>query len=517
MLRKIRIILAAVCFTLVTLLFLDFTGTVHAWLGWTAKIQFMPALMAVNVGVLIGLVVLTLLLGRVYCSVICPLGVFQDVISRIAAKRRKNRFRYLPALSWLRYGVLMVFAVAVVTGVVSFVALLSPYSAYGRIAYNLFTPVLQFGNNLLAYFSERAGNYAFYPVEVRIMSLATFGIAIITLAAIAVLAWRGGRTYCNTVCPIGTFLGLISRFAVLKPVINKEKCNGCKVCARNCKSSCIDSDSHSIDYSRCVSCMNCINKCKQKAISYRVQLRFAGKSEPAVNEEPVRLADEGVTRRKFFAFSALFGLTGLAAKAQQLQGDGGLAEIIDKQPPARPVAITPPGSCSARNMARHCTGCQLCVAVCPNHVLQPSGSFLTLMQPVMSYEYGYCRPECVKCTEVCPTHALQPLTTADKSALKIGTAQWVKELCVVITDKQPCDNCARHCPVQAITMIDNPDEPQTEQSGDGGFRWGAPPKKRLIPMIDTEKCIGCGACENLCPSRPLSAVWVEGIMMHRTV
>jgi polyferredoxin len=478
----------------------------------------MPALMAVNAGVLISLVVLTLLLGRVYCSVICPLGVFQDVISWIAAKRQKNRFKYLPALSWLRYGILTAFAVAGVAGVGSFVALLSPYSAYGRIASNLFAPAYQFGNNLLAYFSERAGNYAFYPVEVRIMSLATFGVAIITVAVATFLAWLGGRTYCNTVCPVGTFLGLISRFAVLKPVINKEKCNGCKVCARNCKASCIDSDKHSIDYSRCVACMNCMRKCKQKAISYRAQLPFAGKSGNAINAEPVPLADEGVTRRKFFAFSALFGLTGLAVKAQQLlQGDGGLADIIDKQPPARPVKITPPGSCNARNMERHCTGCQLCVSVCPNHVLQPSGGLFTLMQPIVSYEYGYCRPECVKCTEVCPTGAIRLLTTADKSAVKIGTARWMKERCVVIADRQPCDNCARHCPTSAITMIDNPDEPQTGQPDDGASRWGPPPKKRLIPVIDEEKCIGCGACENLCPARPLSAVWVEGILMHRTV
>jgi ferredoxin len=403
--------------------------------------------------------------------------------------------------------------------------LLSPYSAYGRIASSLFTPVYQFGNNLLAYFSERAGNYAFYPVEVRIMSLATFGVATVTVVAVVVLAWRNGRTYCNSICPVGTVLGFIARFSFFRPVIDAEKCNGCGLCARNCKSSCIDHKAHTVDYSRCVACMDCIYRCRQKAVSYRTRLRVTEKSEKseksenAANAEPVRLsADEGVTRRKFFAFTALFGLTGLAAKAQQqLQGDGGLADIIDRQPPARPVNITPPGSLSARNMARHCTGCQLCVTVCPNHVLRPSGGLFTLMQPVMSYENGYCRPECVKCSEVCPTKAICPLTVADKSAVKIGTAQWVKERCVVIADRQPCDNCARHCPVQAITMIDNPDEPQTEQQNGGGFRWGPPPKKRLIPMIDTEKCIGCGACENLCPSRPLSAVWVEGITMHRTV
>ena len=109
MLRKIRLAAALLFFTMITLLFLDFTGTVHGWFGWMAKIQFLPAVLALNVGVVIALVLLTLLLGRVYCSVICPLGVFQDIISWVSGKVKKNRFRYSPALSWLRYGVLAVF------------------------------------------------------------------------------------------------------------------------------------------------------------------------------------------------------------------------------------------------------------------------------------------------------------------------------------------------------------------------------------------------------------------------
>ena len=122
---------------MITLLFLDFTGTVHGWFGWMAKIQFLPAVLALNVGVVIALVLLTLLLGRVYCSVICPLGVFQDIISWVSGKVKKNRFRYSPALSWLRYGVLAVFVVALVAGAVSLAALIAPYSAYGRIVYDL--------------------------------------------------------------------------------------------------------------------------------------------------------------------------------------------------------------------------------------------------------------------------------------------------------------------------------------------------------------------------------------------
>ena len=268
MLRKIRLTLAIVFFTLITLLFLDFTGSIHAWFGWMAKIQFLPALLALNVGVVVGLIVLTLLLGRVYCSVICPLGVMQDMVAWFSKKRKKNRYTYSPALSWLRYGVLAAFGIAMLAGVGSLAALLAPYSSYGRIASNLFAPVYQWGNNLLAYFAERADSYAFYETTVWIKSMPTFIIALVTLIVLIVLAWRGGRTYCNTICPVGTLLGVLAKYSWLKPVIDTDKCVNCNLCARNCKASCIDIKSHQIDYSRCVACMDCIDKCHKGAIRY---------------------------------------------------------------------------------------------------------------------------------------------------------------------------------------------------------------------------------------------------------
>lgn len=156
MLRKIRLTLAVLFFIAVTALFLDFTGTIHAWLGWTAKIQFLPALLALNVGVIVVLVLLTLLFGRIYCSVICPLGVMQDIVSWISGKRKKMKYRfsYSPERKWLRYGVLGVFIGSLIAGIGSFVAVLAPYSAYGRIASNLFAPLYRWGNNLLAYFAD---------------------------------------------------------------------------------------------------------------------------------------------------------------------------------------------------------------------------------------------------------------------------------------------------------------------------------------------------------------------------
>lgn len=493
MLRKIRIALASLCFVLITLLFLDFTGTLHTWFGWLAKIQFLPAVLALNLGVVVFLILLTLLFGRVYCSVICPLGVMQDIFAWFGRKSKKNRYTYSPAKSVLRYTVLGIFVVALIAGVGSVVALLAPYSSYGRIAQNLLAPFWAWGNNLFAYIAERADSYAFYEKEVWLKSLPTFIIALVTVVCLAILAWRNGRTYCNTICPVGTVLGFFSRFSWMKPVIDTDKCVNCGLCGRNCKAACIDTKNHTIDYSRCVSCMDCLEKCHTHAIRYgRVK-----KADPVTSES--KTVD--TSRRTFLTGVGVLAATA-AVRAQEKTVDGGLAAITDKKIPDRATPIVPPGAQSLRHMAQHCTGCQLCVSVCPNDVLRPSTKLTTLMQPEASYERGYCRPECVRCSEVCPAGAILKITPADKSAIQIGHAVWVKDNCVPLTDGVECGNCARHCPTGAITMVAS--DPEDLYS----------PK---IPAVNTELCIGCGACENLCPARPFSAIYVEGHTHHRTI
>ncbi len=501
MLRKIRLTIAIVFFVAITALFLDFTGTLHGWLGWLAKIQFLPALLALNAGVVVALVLLTLILGRVYCSIICPLGVFQDIVSWLSGKVKKNRFRHSPALSWLRYAVLALFVIALLAGIHAFVALLAPYSAYGRMVSGLLAPLYQMGNNVLAGFAERAGSYAFYSIDVWMKGISTLAIAIATLAVLAVLAWRNGRTYCNTICPVGTVLGFLARFSYLKPVIDADKCNSCGLCARNCKASCIDAKAHAIDYSRCVACMDCLGKCRQGAIRYAPGQVRRKKPEAEGKAAPAAAAAPDQSRRSFLSVSAL--LAGSTwAKAQGKKVDGGLATIIDKKIPARSVAILPAGAESHRHFARHCTACQLCVSACPNGVLRPSADLPTFMQPEASYERGYCRPECIRCAEVCPTGAIHLTDLAEKSSIQIGHAVWISRNCIVNTDGVKCGNCARHCPSAAIQMVPkDPDDPDSLS----------------IPAVNTERCIGCGACENLCPARPFSAIYVEGHEVHRVI
>ncbi len=509
MLRKIRIACALLFFALVTLLFLDFTGTIHRWFGWMAKIQFLPAVLALNVGVVAALVVCTLLFGRLYCSVVCPLGVMQDLFGRAGriGKKRRNRYAYTPARTVLRVAMLLLFVGLLVAGLLSAAMLAAPYSAYGRIAQNLFAPLYGWGNNLLAHLAERADSYAFYRTEVWVRSLPVFAVAVVTFVGIGLLAWRGGRTWCNTVCPVGTVLGALARFSWFRPVIDPSKCNGCGLCARRCKAACIDSKAHAIDLSRCVVCFDCLDNCRQGAIRY--ERRRAAETEPASRAadktaaDKMNAASEAVDtgRRSFLTGLGLFAAA-TAARAQHKKVDGGLAVLLQKRAPHRAVPIVPPGAESLRHLTQHCTGCQLCVAACPNGVLRPATAIDRLMQPEASYERGHCRPECTRCSEVCPTGAIRRVTAAEKSSVQIGHAVWVPQNCVPLAKGDACGNCARHCPTGAIRMVPS-------DAADA-----ASPR---IPAVDTERCIGCGACEHLCPARPFSAIYVEGHERHSII
>jgi ferredoxin len=499
----------------ITLLFLDFTGALHGYLGWMAKVQFLPALLALNVGVVVALVLLTLVFGRVYCSVICPLGVFQDGISWLGTHKSKKPYQYKKENKWLRYGVWAAFVICFIVGVQVVVTLLAPYSAYGRMVQNLLQPVYLWCNNLFAKLAERAGSYAFYNEEVWLTSLSSLLISVATLVVLVVLARKHGRTYCNAICPVGTTLSFFSRFAMFRPVIDREKCKHCKACELHCKAQCIEitKDSAHIDYSRCVDCFDCLDECKFGALKYKYawkkeipgqagndEKRAGNDEKRAGNDDVMPDTDRASGRRAFMAGTAIAvgaaALKSAEAAAQELakKTDGGFADILPKQAPKRETPITPPGSLGARNFYRRCTGCQLCIAECPNNVLRPSSDLNHLMQPEMSFEKGYCRPECTRCSELCPAGAILPITKETKTNFHLGTAGVNVYLCLEATGKSACGKCAEVCPTGAISMV---------QQGD-----------RRRPAVAEEVCIGCGKCEYLCPVRPISAITINGREVH---
>lgn len=494
MLRKIRITLGSVMFIGLSLLFLDFTGTLHQWLSWMAKVQALEAVLALNVAVIAGLAVLTFLFGRIYCSIICPLGVMQDVFGWLGKKSKKNRYTFSKEYKWLRYGLLAIFIAGCLAGVGTIIELLAPYSAFGRIFTMLLQPLWMLGNNALASIAEHYESYAFYGVDVWMKSLPVFFIALLTLIIIAILAWRNGRTYCNTICPVGTVLSFISRFSLLKIHFDEDKCKNCSLCTKNCKAACIDFKNHKVDYSRCVVCGDCIKSCKFGALSY--SRKTSGTSKNSTTSD----ASVDANKRSFLIATALVSTAALAQEKKHV--DGGLADIIEKKASERKTPIVPPGARSLKHMTQHCTGCQLCVSKCPNDVLRPSMDITNLMQPVMSFEKGYCRPECTRCSEVCPAGAIKLIDKEEKSGIQIGHAVVYPDFCLSALGENECGNCARHCPVGAIEMV--PSDPEDDLSPS-------------VPAVNENACIGCGACEHLCPVRPLSAIHVEGHEVHKMV
>lgn len=515
MLRNIRRILAVIVFLAISWLFVDFTGFAASHLGWLAKIQVVPAILSLNAIALIFLILLTAIFGRVYCSVICPLGIMQDAIARLRIlfsgrkKRKVGVYKWHKAHNICRYTILTVFILLLALGSLNLIAaalaaLIEPYSAYGRIATSFFAPVYDYFNNLLAAHSAQSGGYDFYVVN-RVVSPLVTGIAGITVLVVGIFACLTGRDYCNTICPVGSLLGLLSRYSWLKPMIDTSKCTRCGACARHCKGNCINSKEHSIDYSRCVVCMDCINNCTQGAIKYthRIKVKDA-EVKPAATS--AGKTDDG--RRKFMAISGIL-VGAVAAKAADKVTDGGLTPLKERKDPVRKNGLAPAGAKGLDNLQSKCVACQLCVQNCPNGVLKTSTDLEHFMQPYMSYEDGYCSPECTRCSEICPAGAITPVDVATKSSTKIGTAVVDASICLSANGTDSCGNCSRHCPAGAISMI--PVNENDEESP-------------LMPVVDENICIGCGACEYHCPVGRLEwmdedrpAIHVEGIHRHREI
>ncbi|MCI1648573.1 MAG: 4Fe-4S dicluster domain-containing protein [Bacteroides sp.] len=481
MLKKARICLAIIIFALITFCFLDFTetGNAHYYLS---KIQFVPALLSSSLIILASLIILTLLLGRIYCSVICPMGIFQDIINWFAKKRKgkKRHFHYSPPRTLVRWGIVILCVLAFFSGLTVVIALLDPYSAFGRMMVNVFKPIYLSGNNLLANIFSSMGNYSFYRVNVALLSVPSFVIGICTFLLIGFLAWKYGRIWCNTLCPVGTILGFLSRFSLFKIRIDTEACNHCGVCSTKCKASCINNLEQKIDYSRCINCFDCLDDCRQHALSFTMPLRKTKQRQTS---------DE--SRRQFLiaGIATTTAVPNLMAKAKAVAASANGMKSDKRHNP-----ITPPGSVSREHFLSHCTSCHLCVSKCPSHVLKPAlmeYGIEGIMQPTVSFEKGFCNFDCTVCSDICPNGAILPLTKEQKHITQMGKVVFIKENCIVYRREKNCGACSEHCPTQAISMV--------------------PYKKGLtIPHVNTDICVGCGGCEYVCPAYPFRAVHIEG-------
>lgn len=501
-----RVVLAVLTFTGLTLVFVDFRGFAPPRLGHAlAQIQFIPGLVSLLVGGGLGAIIfglglmVALAVGRIYCSTICPLGILQDIISRATGwfRRKKKFLPYAKPFTKLRQVFLWGTVAAALAGWAGFgLALLDPYSNFGRIVSTLVRPILTVANNSIVGLVNAIGIQNLYRVQPTWASAGLLLLPALFLTVVIVMSALRGRLYCNTLCPVGTALGLVSRFAAFRISIDKATCTKCGDCLRSCKAQCIDLRTGSVDASRCVACYNCIGACDERGIHYR----FSWKKPSAL---PRISPSEPDPQRRNFLATVAGGLTASSAlltlaRAESTTNTNDTPTLVKQGAASR--AICPPGAHSVDQFLDRCTGCHLCISACPTHVLQPAlleFGLEGLFKPKLKYSTAYCLFECTRCGEVCPDGAIAPLDLAKKSVTQIGLADLYLSRCVVQVNGTDCAACSEHCPTKAVTT--------------------KPYRENLrIPTLDQNLCIGCGACEYACPVKPVKAILVTGRSVHAT-
>ncbi|MDS4028379.1 MAG: 4Fe-4S binding protein [Candidatus Contendobacter sp.] len=499
-LKKIRVVVSLIFLALTTLLFVDFERFGPPLAQAVRYPQFVPsllnftqtfALIATGFLLVLGL---TLLFGRVYCSMICPLGTVQDLIIHIADKLRKPRkikFKPQKPYNTLRYGILALTVGLFLSGSALALSLLDPFSNFGRIAGDLLRPLYVVVHNGVGSLLEALGLYGPFPLTWKAPPLATLAFPVLFLIGLIGLSAWHGRLFCNTLCPVGALLGLVSRFALFKIRIPKDACLICAQCSIHCKAGCIRLKTKEIDFSRCVACFNCITVCEAHGIGYaRPALTTLHAPPPA----SLPKGEQGVSRRALLRGAAT-ALVGWAALPNSPPVE---AKPHNRVPTAlvnrKTWPVAPPGIGDLARFNDLCTACHLCVSACPYGVLQPAlldYGLSGLLQPHMDYVSGYCSYECHLCGQICPTGAIQPLALAAKQTVQMGVAHFVRDNCIVYTDYTACGACDEYCPTKAVHMVP--------------YRDGL-----TIPEVRETLCVGCGACENACPARPHRAIYVDG-------
>ncbi|MDR0931830.1 MAG: 4Fe-4S binding protein, partial [Victivallales bacterium] len=442
--------------------------------GNAAKGEFLPALLRVitqgsliSVGFFVVIVVFTLLFGRFYCSFCCPLGVMQDIVSRGVKILSLNKFKYKPMPNFYktRYLTVLILVGLSLGGWIFPLGIFEPYTLWGRNSAGI-------GQSLLVKFNNHFyGEFEMIqPLEPRpefspVLSVFFCGLLLLILL---LAAWRG-RVFCNTFCPAGALLGLLSKRAYMPLGIMPERCVKCGQCVKACKAGCIDLNSKMLDSERCVDCFNCTTVCKFGAIGFLH--RPVKKSSESVEETS---PDSG--RRNFLTAAGVSGV--FALLGGHFIGSVGKRNLtLDAFTGAIPP-VMPPGAGSREEFQRRCTGCGICVANCTGHTLKPAFMEYGLAgmgQVRLSFEMGKCEYLCRNCSELCPTGALRKLTPDEKKHCRIGEVKYFRERCVVVTEGTSCGACAEHCPTGALQMVSYKDH-------------------LTIPQVIKNLCIGCGCC-----------------------
>jgi ferredoxin len=500
-LRGLRIAVSMTVMLLMLAAMVDYGNTLTPIGAWLARLQFLPAVMALSGFWIVFWVALTLLFGRVYCSSVCPLGASQDVVSRLARRfksRRRRSYAFRPSSTPF----IALFALLLCGGLA---ALVDPYAIFMRFGANIVKPAY-------AYVLQLVGKQG---LVIATAGTITLIITVLMTVVVAACAAYRGRLYCNTVCPVGYVLGLMSSVSVFKFSINPDTCIHCGKCDRACKSSCVDNKNLAIDMRRCVVCFDCASECPTGALQFRPgrhklkmplmepvkkesgvlesEVPQTGKSENSdVTSNAVKSEPQRLDRRAFLTRGVVAAVSAAALSACE-GGLRGVPARFRHRGSVNPLAVTPPGTTSLQNFLTACTGCGLCISHCTNQLLRPAEmqyGWDGVMRPVADYDMSWCLYSCTRCTHVCPTGALSPLTAAEKHASPAGLSHVDRDECFSWLNGGGCGMCMEVCPVDAIERI----------SADGSNG----------PLVHTDICVGCGACQNVCPAEP-KAIIVKSI------
>lgn len=439
-------------------------------------------------------VAVTALFGRIFCGWICPLGTvyslagwaFDKVQSR--AKRRDAYSGWQKAKYYLLVGAL---AMALFGG--HWVAIFDPLVLLYRTAVTAIYPAFQWGVEQTAHSVFQADPhlgplhltsltepvYQFFRDHVfAAPKQAFFGAGVVWLVFVLMAAANAYRRrfWCRYLCPLGAMLGLLARWPLLRRWVNAEGCNQCGLCTTACHGASAAGPGQGWRPSECLMCLNCSQLCARESCSFGL-VSLPWKKEPPL--QPV-----GLSRRGLF-WSALGGAAALAGMRATPQGRANVYY--------HPQLIRPPGSRPEPEFLARCTGCGMCMKVCPTGGLQPAiteagleGIFTPRLVPLL----GHCDYNCSACGHICPTEAIRPLSLEEKHQIKIGLAAFDPSRCIPYVYGRNCIVCEEHCPVpeKAIYCVEQEIKLRNGQT-----------RTVLMPRVDPDKCIGCGVCEHVCP------------------
>jgi MauM/NapG family ferredoxin protein len=431
-------------------------------------------------GMILGVLIAatTLFIGRFFCGWICPMGAIQNLAFRLF-RNRQPKVRYAKN-TWskgqrVKYFVLIGVLVAAAFGVV-LAGYFDPIALLTRFSITVVWPVL----NLVTHGA----------VSQTVAFDVTMLTGIIFIGAFLLNIWQP-RFWCRTVCPLGGLLGLFSRKPLFRMVRDTEKCIDCGRCREVCQGAC-DVDK-TLRPAECVMCMSCIDVCPTRAI------RFASAPCENISEVEPKI---GVSRRAFL----ISGVTAFLTV-------GVLRNFKNVLMRGFPLRIRPPGALPEQHFLARCLRCGECMKACPTNVIQPAANQTDLeglWTPVLNMQMGYCDYDCTQCSQVCPTQAIRPITLKKKHEQgygKIGTAYVDKSRCLPWAYGKTCLVCQEVCPVSPKAIFH---QKYSFETREGKLI------ELLAPAIDSQACIGCGACQYNCPVQDLPAIRVTSIGEFRS-